>query len=610
MFYKLLVILCFFMVTSFCFASDTLKIEQNIKDVERYFLQESENLPYEEIITLSINILGSRENYTTQTRGKIFILLADVANNKGEDADALQFAQDGLSLQGLSHSIKFNLLLKVAHGYYLQEKYAQTQDFATRVILMAESSDVLKYRLVALSYRAVSYALQSENDLAMNDLNQVEVLISVNPQYRDHLCLLEILATAHYYLGDYQTALTMQNKLLTLKFDLDKLANIDQTYLHLGRAYFQLNLLDDAYNAYWEAQKSSENKNAPIRVAYAKLGLAEVLLKQREFQDSHHWLLSASATFNEKSLNKPYLTSLILLAETANHLDNNALYQHYLQLAELMAKNVKLSIKQSKLLLLLSDMYQQNGDYKNALELHKNYLELLQNFQKKSQPSLAINTPQMLSANNKSLKLMLNLTEKSKLHSQFSAKYIAQKEIIYLLSFIVFILLITLAYFWLRQRTLRSKQVYDEVEQPIFYLVTPSQTKRNYQLNYKMARKYDYPLAVGYLSVINWQELSFHFNDKIMLEVSKTLATLLNESKGEFDEAGTINDGEYLLLGPHQTESEIAAKLHSLAEAIKVRFFANLGDYSVKIGYAYGLPTAQDIDPYIFLSRLSETTKA
>jgi hypothetical protein len=95
-----------------------------------------------------------------------------------------------------------------------------------------------------------------------------------------------------------------------------------------------------------------------------------------------------------------------------------------------------------------------------------------------------------------------------------------------------------------------------------------------------------------------------------MLEVSKTLATLLNESKGEFDEAGTINDGEYLLLGPHQTESEIAAKLHGLAEAIKVRFFANLGNYSVKIGYAYGLPTAQDIDPYIFLSRLSETTKA
>jgi tetratricopeptide (TPR) repeat protein len=607
---KLLLILCFFIAPLFCFANDALNVEQNIKDVERYFLQDAENLPYEEIITLSKKILGSQENYTVQIRGKTFILLADVANNKGENSEAFHFAQDGISLQGLEPAIKFNLLLKVADGYFLQEKYEQTQNIATNVILMADSPQVLKYRLIALSYRAVTYALQNKNDLSMNDLNQVKVLISVNPQYEDHLCLLEILATAYYYLGDYQTSLTMQNKLLTLKFDLDKLANIDQTYLHLGRAYFQLNLFDDAYNAFWEAQKHGKNKNARISAAYAELGLAEVLLKQGEFSDSHNWLLSASATFNEKSLNKPYLTSLILLAETSSLLNNKAVYQHYLQLAELTAKHIKLSKKQAKLLLLLSHMYQQNGDYKNALMAHKNYLELLQQFQKKAEPSLIIDSSQMLSANDKSRNLILNLAEQSKLQTQFSAKFIAQKEVIYLLIVIVILLVITLVFFGLRQRTLRLNQVYDEVEQPLSYLVTPSQTKRNYQVNYKMARKYDYPLAIGYLSVVNWQELTFHFNDKIMLEVSKTLAILLNESKGEFDEAGTINDGEYLLIGPHQTQAEIAIKLNSLANAIKLRFFANLGDYSLKIGYAYGSPTAQDIDPYIFLSRLSETTKA
>lgn len=610
MLFKLFFSLCCLIFTTLSFASAPLNVEDNIKKVNSYFLQESENIPYEEIIALSIRILESRESYTTQTIGKIYVLLADVASNKGEDNEAFQFAQDGLSLKGLDNAIKFNLLLKSAEGFYLQEKYDQTRNIATRVISMAVSSDVLKYRLIALSYRAVTYALQNQEDSAMNDLKQVEILIRENPQYGDHLCLLEILATAHYYLGDSQTSLTMQNKLLTLRFDLGMLANIDQTYLHLGRAYFQLNLFDDAYNAYWEAQKYSKNKDASIRVAYAELGLAEVLLKQKKFRASYNWLLSASATFNEKNLIKPYLTSLVLLAETANFLDNQALYQHYLQLAELMAQNVTLSEKQSKLLLLLSNMYQKNGDYKNALLMHVNYLELLQQFHKKVKPSLAINSNQMESANDKSRDLILNLADQSKLQRQFNAKYLDQKVIIYLLVVVIILLLVTFAFFGIRQRTLRLHQVYDEVEQPLSYLVTPAQTKRNYQLNYKMARKYDYPLAVGYLSVTNWQELSFHFNQKIMLEVSKTLATLLNESKGEFDEAGTINNGEYLLLGPHQTEDEIAEKLNSLADAIKVRFFANLGDYSVQIGYAYGLPTAQDIDPYIFLSRLSETTKA
>ena len=606
MLYKLLLILCCVMISTFSFANIALNIEK----VEQYFLQESENLPYEDIITLSIKVLESRENYTVQTLGKTFVLLADNASNRGEDNDAFQFAQDGLSLRGLNPSIKLNLLLKSANGYYLKEKYEQTQHLTTRVILMADTPEFLKYRLIALSYRAMTYAVQNVNDLAMNDIQQVDTLIKANPQYSDHLCILEILATAYYYLGDSQTSLTMQNKLLTLRFDLDKLANIDQTYLNLGRAYFQLNLLDDAYNAYWEAQMHSKNKNAAIRNAYAELGLAEVLLKQKKYRSSHDWLLSASATLNEKNLHKPYLTSLILLAETASLFNNQALYKHYLQIAELSARDVNLSEKQSKLLLLLSDMYELNGDYKYALVIHKNYLELFQQFQMESKTSSIINSNQVRNKNNISRDFLLNLPEKSKLQSQFKAKYIAQKELIYLLIFVVVLMSIVFVFFGLRQRTLRLNKVYDEVEQPLSYLVTPAQTKRNYQLNYKMARKYDYPLAVGYLSVINWQELSFHFTPKIMREISKTLATLLNESKGEFDEVGTINDGEYLLLGPHQTAEEIAEKLNSLAAAIKVRFFANLGRYSVQIGYAYGLPTAQDIDPYIFLSRLSETTKA
>lgn len=606
---KLLLIFCYFISIAFSFAGDDFTVEQNIKDVDSYFLLDSENLPYESVITLSLKVLDNREKYSAQTLGKTFILLANVASNKGDDGEAFQFAQDGLSLPGLNNAIKFNLMLKVADGYYLQEKYEQTQNLTTSVIFMAQSADVFKYRLIALSYRAVTYALQNQSELALNDLKQVDSLMKVNPQYSDHLCLLEILATAHYYLGDYQTSLAMQNKLLTLRFDLEKLANIEQTYLNLARAYFKLNLLDDAYNAYWEAQKHSVEKNAPILVAYAELGLAEVLLKQKEYLASHNRLLSASVTFNEKNLNKPYLTSLILLAETANLLNDKALYRHYLQLAELITKDVKLSQKQSILLLLLSDMYQQSGDYKNALLMHKEYLKLAQQFQEKATPPSSTNSDQALNANDKSRHLMLSLAEKSKLRSEFDAKYITQKKIIYLLIFLCLILFITFFYFVLRQRTLRLNQVYDEVELPLSFLATPSQTKRNYQLSYKMARKYQYPLVVGYLAVTNWHELSFHFHSKIMLEVSKTLATLLNESKGEFDEVGEINEGEYLLLGPHQSEVEIAKKLNSLAEAIKVRFFANLGDHSVKIGYAYGLPTAQDIDPYIFLSRLSEATK-
>ena len=62
--YKLLLILCCLMVSTFSFANEALNIEQNLEEVDYYFLQEPENLPYEDIIALSRKVLGSRENYT------------------------------------------------------------------------------------------------------------------------------------------------------------------------------------------------------------------------------------------------------------------------------------------------------------------------------------------------------------------------------------------------------------------------------------------------------------------------------------------------------------------------------------------------------------------
>ena len=69
-----------------------------------------------------------------------------------------------------------------------------------------------------------------------------------------------------------------------------------------------------------------------------------------------------------------------------------------------------------------------------------------------------------------------------------------------------------------------------------------------------------------------------------------------------------LDEGEYLLLCPHQSGHEVEEKLRKLTESIKVRFFANLGEFSVNITFTYGVPGVQDIDPYVFLAKLTDTT--
>ena len=101
----------------------------------------------------------------------------------------------------------------------------------------------------------------------------------------------------------------------------------------------------------------------------------------------------------------------------------------------------------------------------------------------------------------------------------------------------------------------------------------------------------------------------FSFNAKTLTDVSKALAIIVNEYIDEEDYAGVISAGEYLFLCPHQTPEQALTKFNNIKQAIKTRFFANLGDYSVKVRFSIDAPNIQDIDPYVFLSRLSESTK-
>ena len=75
---------------------------------------------------------------------------------------------------------------------------------------MPKAPELLEFRLIALSYRAVSLALQNKHNLAKVDLEKIRVLKEANPQYKDHIRLLEILAIAHYYSKNYQTSLKPQ----------------------------------------------------------------------------------------------------------------------------------------------------------------------------------------------------------------------------------------------------------------------------------------------------------------------------------------------------------------------------------------------------------------
>lgn len=605
----LMVISCLSSFTSLASPEEPSDIERNAVEIDTLYALDRELIPTQKVLELSRAITKNKDLYSNNTRAKLFSLLADTAINEGDDVRALQFAQDGESIVSIDQTLRLSLLLKIASGHYFQGKYHQAKMVASQAVSLAMQLNMARPLIIALSYRAMTNALIADNQLAVVDLKQVKRLLTEHQEFNDQIALLEVLANAHYYLGSYQTAISLYNKTLKIRFSMDKKQNIEQTYYNLARCYLKLGLLDDAYNAFWEAKSYAEKKQAAIRIAYAKLGLGQVLLFQQNLELSYTLLKEAKDDFNGQNLLQPYLTALLHLIKVTNAKGNLAESELYLRKAESLAQNTELTEEQIEFYLLLSGMYQQKEQYKKAVVAQNQYLELLRRFSHSHDVIVDdLDADDVASVQNR--EISLNMAEETDLKNQFEKRFKLQSNVIKALVTVFILSLILVLILAYRIRAMRLNQAYDEIEKPVDFVATPSQTKRFYQQHYKMARKHNYPLAVGYFAIDNWQELEFQFSKKVTNEVARTIATLVNQYRGEFDLVGVINEGEYLFLSPHQEVPYLKRIFEQLTSALKVQFFANLGEFSVKISYDCQAPSIQDIDPYIFLSRLSESTRA
>jgi tetratricopeptide (TPR) repeat protein len=573
-----------------------------------YYLQDKESLLSQDIIDVAQTIVANRNDYSQKVVARAFSLLSDIAFNRGNLLAAFQFAQYGMEIDETDAFIQLDLLLKLARGYHAQGKYIQLRDISQKAAWLAEQAKNMDYHLQALAYSAVAYALSADYALAITELIKVENLLSQNRQSVDQITLLEIIAEAHFNLAEYENTVELLNRVLKLRTDMSRTQGIARTYHLLANAYYQLQQYDDAFNAFWQSLQFSQHYKLYIRSAYAELGLGQVLFQQQQFTMAKERLLSAQKIFNQHNLVRMKLSAQIALAKVMYELGQDEQADIILLSAQSLAEKLVLSPQQIELYLLLTNYYQTQNEFKLAIEAQKRYLTLYQDLY----PNVNVKNSLVTAAitSNKVKQLALNLAEKSELSLEFSAKYYRQETLIILLSIALFFSLFFAILWRFRLHHQRLNRGYDEIELPKNKVAQPTQTKRWYQQQYKMARKYQYNISIAYLVIENWQELSFHFNAKALADVSKALAIIINENIDEEDFAGEISAGEYLFLCPHQTLEQVLSKFTDIEQAIKTRFFANLGDYSVKVRFSVDSPSIQDIDPYVFLSRLSESTEA
>ncbi len=590
--------------------------EKLIAQVESLLEQNIEALNYQEIIKLSSKVINQRDSFPNNIIAKTYLLLGYVTINNGELETALQFTYDGLSVLTQDQAVKVPLQLNLAKIFYAKKQYQKLLNTAQEVTNSLKSEKDTRCFLMALSYRSVAFSMLGLHSEALNDLQQVEKVIQQYPTFAEHIALLSILANAYYYLGDYQTAISLQLKVLKLRFNLQQLNNIEQTYFHLANAHYRLNRFDDAYNAYWEAKRYAQKKNSPIYIAFASHGLSLTLLQQKDYEKAKVEAMKAKELFYENNLARSHLESIITLSQIYRALGEEEKGFTLLLQAEKLIENITITDTYILIYQHLAEIYLAKTEYQKAYLWQKKYNEALLNQHSIVKKSIVFNSEyfsnketENIPASSKSRNLAMKLAEQSELTASFSHKFRIQQLIILITTTIIILLLSIMFLIWVKQRRNKLQSEYETLEKPSYLLPNAVETKQLYQTNFNMARKYNYPLTLSYISITNWQELTFQFDKKAVSEVSKSIARMINEQLGEFETAGLINNGEYLLSFPHQNKEDVTSTIEKLVSALRSRFFANLGNFSVIVAYSIESPDFQDIDPYIFLSQLSGSIK-
>jgi len=597
-------------------ADNTLSAkEQMIAQVALLFQKDAEKLNYNEVIKLSNEIILNRKQYPKVTIAKTYLLLANAASNEGDLESAYQFALDGLAS---ATENKTTLLLQIKLVSILLEKkdYKQLLKESKHAVYLSQQTKNIKCLLLVLSYRSTAFSLSNQFKKALVDLRKVKYIFEKNPSLSKNITLLTTLAHANFHLGGYSEALTIYLNILKLRFNLNNLENIEQTYYHLGNTYYRLNQFNDAYNAYWEAEKYAKKKSANVYQAYASQGLGITLFQQKYYAKSKVETLKAKKLFYQYNLPKPYLETISLLIKLNNLTGKKQTTGDLLLAAEQILINIELTDGFNILYSLLADFYHNKQDIEKAYYWQERYSNALKqqalpeyHHLLNQQITYSDNELENDSANKKIQQQAEDLSDESELAPPSLFKYIQQHMLIFSLSSTNLLLLCLILSLWLKNRSIHRIKDDETIEKSNERITKPRYTKHIYQKSFNMARKYAYPIALGYISISNWQELTRRFNKKIVTEVSHEIASVIIKHINEFENAGLIQEGEYLLIFPHQNKDEIRIVMEKIVSALKLRFFANLGDFSVTIIYAFDSPNFQDIDPYVFLSQLSDPTK-
>ncbi|WP_409626130.1 tetratricopeptide repeat protein [Belliella pelovolcani] len=305
-------------------------------------------------------------------------------------------------------------------------------------------------------YNNLSMVYQNKSDYT-KALDYATLALKTSEEIGDEKMIgnsLFSVGNIHYLLEDNPKALSYYRRALTTKNKVNDKHNLQKIYLNLGSSFHNLKELDSAAFYYSKCVMTSEELGDYKALAIASSNLGNFDMELGRPNEAYQHYLKSQEIYQSK-LNNDYDYAVLLhsMAKAQLQLENFPLAEDYGKKSLALSEKIKDNKRLSAAHIVLSDIYEEKGDFQKALSSFKMAQSFRDSIFNLDKAALLADIETKYETEKKENQIILQETELSK------QKASNQRNLVLIFSLLVILFLISILFLLNQSRQKKARQL-------------------------------------------------------------------------------------------------------------------------------------------------------
>ena len=334
-------------------------------------------------LTAQSSLLDSLENQLTQF-SKQDVGRVDLLNNISyalRRVDLDRSCECGVEARTLAEKLDYQRGIaesfsNLGNCFYLRSDYKEAQESFQKAIDLNTKIENLSDLALSLNGIGMVHIQQGNYPLALDYVQKsLKIAEQINDKERISFANYNI-ANCHLNLGDYGTALEYYDLSLTISNELGRKDFISVNLRDMGQAHTQLKNYEEAQRFFERSLEIMEELDDQKGISFTLVTLGILHKKQNRLDQAFTYFKQAADLSKEHDFKHNLCNSYLCLGESYIERNDYESALNYALSGLLIAKELKIIPEQRDAFKQLSNIYETEGNYKNAYQSYKAFKAL------------------------------------------------------------------------------------------------------------------------------------------------------------------------------------------------------------------------------------------